>query len=229
MLTVFTMPIKGSSSEHNREKMTTRVVLADDHIVVRQGLRRLLEKAPEIEVVGEAGDGLEAIETVEALQPDVLLLDIEMPVMDGIEVARRLKEAQVDVRILVLSAYDDREYIRALLDIGVSGFLVKGEAAGRIVDAVRGVAKGQKGWVSHQVKRKLEKIHDPARKQSTLTFRDLEMLRLLAMGKTEAELAVELKIDPREVDFLVDSMLMKLGAENKETAVQMALSEGWIS
>src|SRR5512144_580482 len=100
---------------------TTRVVLADDHTVVRQGLKRLLNRAPDLEVIGEASDGLEAINSVQELHPDVLLLDIEMPVMDGIEVARRLQEMGIKVRILILSAYDDREYIRSLLDNGVSG------------------------------------------------------------------------------------------------------------
>lgn len=119
---------------------TTRVVLADDHAIIRQCLKRLFDRVPEIEVVGEASDGLEALYFVQALAPDVLLLDIEMPVMDGIEVVRRLREAKTSVRILVLSAYDDREYIRALLEIGVSGYFVKGEAPGKIVEAVRGSA-----------------------------------------------------------------------------------------
>ncbi len=139
----------------------TRVVLADDHTVVRQGLKRLLNRAPDLEVIGEASDGLEAIHSVQELHPDVLLLDIEMPVMDGIEVARRLREMGMKVRILILSAYDDREYISALLDTGVSGYLVKGEAPGKIVEAVRGVAQGQKGWVSPQVRRKLENMNEP--------------------------------------------------------------------
>src|SRR5690554_2333021 len=130
MLKVGTAPLEGHQ-ELMDEVRTTRVVLADDHDVVRQGLRRLLDRTPEIEVVGEASDGLEALNSVHEHQPDVLLLDIEMPVMDGIEVAKRLREAGVKVRILVLSAYDDHEYIRALLDIGVSGYLVKGEAPGK--------------------------------------------------------------------------------------------------
>jgi DNA-binding NarL/FixJ family response regulator len=138
----------------------TRVVLADDHDVVRQGLKRLLDRAAGIEVVGEARNGLEALKAVRDLHPDVLLLDIEMPVMDGVEVARRLRASNATVRILVLSAYDDQEYIRALQDIGVWGYLVKGEAPGKIVEAVRGVAEGQKGWVSQQVRKKLERMKD---------------------------------------------------------------------
>lgn len=140
----------------------TRVVLADDHDVVRQGLKRLLDRVPEIEVVGEARNGLQALQSVADLQPDVLLLDIEMPLMDGIEVARRLQEAKIQVRILILSAYDDREYIQALLEIGVSGYLIKGDAPNKIVEAVRGVAKGQEGWVSPQIRKKIEKLQGPS-------------------------------------------------------------------
>ncbi len=145
-----------------RSDAPTRVVLADDHDVVRQGLKRLLDRVPEIEVVGEARNGLQALQSVEDLQPDVLLLDIEMPLMDGIEVARRLQEAKIQVRILILSAYDDREYIQALLEIGVSGYLIKGDAPNKIVEAVRGVAKGQEGWVSPQIRKKIEKLQGPS-------------------------------------------------------------------
>jgi two-component system, NarL family, nitrate/nitrite response regulator NarL len=155
MIASGTAPLEGHRIVMAKEP-TTRVVLADDHDVVRQGLKRMLDRIPEIEVVGEASNGLQALISVKELQPDVLLLDIEMPEMDGIEVARKLQEANVDVRILVLSAYDDREYIRALLDIGVSGYLVKGEAPTKIVEAVRGVAQGQKGWVSPQVRKKID-------------------------------------------------------------------------
>lgn len=159
MVTMESIPLEGQQISMGKGT-ATRVVLADDHVVVRQGLKRLLDRAAEIEVVGEASNGLEALNSVRDLHPDVLLLDIEMPVMDGVEVARRLRESNANVRILVLSAYDDQEYIRALQDIGVSGYLVKGEAPGKIVEAVRGVAEGQKGWVSHQVRKKLERMKD---------------------------------------------------------------------
>ena len=158
MLRHHNVPLEGQPIFMNKS-IATRVVLADDHVVVRQGLKRLLNRVPEIEVVGEASNGLEALKSVEELRPDVLLLDIEMPVMDGIEVARRLQQQHVDVRILILSAYDDREYIRALLEIGVSGYLIKGEAPGKIVEAVRGVADGKRGIVSSQVRKKLDRMN----------------------------------------------------------------------
>ncbi len=122
---------------------TTRVVLADDHPVVRASIRRLLEKAGDIEVVGEAGNGLETLRLVEELAPDVLLLDVEMPGMRGFEVAQQLHAAGAPVRILALSAYDDKQYILAMLASGATGYLTKGEAPQTIVHAVHEAAEGR--------------------------------------------------------------------------------------
>lgn len=228
MLKVGTAPLEGHQ-ELMDEVRTTRVVLADDHDVVRQGLKRLLDRAPEIEVVGEASDGLEALNSVHEHQPDVLLLDIEMPVMDGIEVAKRLREAGVKVRILVLSAYDDHEYIRALLDIGVSGYLVKGEAPGKIVEAVRGVSQGQKGWVSPQVRKKLDKLQDSAYKQHALTSRDLNILRLLAAGLEDKAAAQKLTMTDEEYAAALRSLFTRISARDRKEAVEISIREGWLS
>jgi DNA-binding NarL/FixJ family response regulator len=136
---------------------TTRVVLAEDNELVRKGIKRLLNKAEDISVIGEAGDGLEAVRLVKKLLPDLLLLDVEMPGLNGIEVARRLNKGKSKTRILVLSAYDDQEYIRGMLDNGASGYLIKDEAPQRILEAVRGVAHGEIGWVSPPVKSRIKK------------------------------------------------------------------------
>jgi DNA-binding NarL/FixJ family response regulator len=127
-----------------------RVVIADDHTVMRVGIRNILSRSNEITVVGEASNGAEAIDLIDDLMPDVLILDMEMPVMDGVEVARRLQASGSPVRILVLSAYDDRQYILEMLNMGASGYLIKDEAPEVIVDAVRGIAKGEKGWISRK-------------------------------------------------------------------------------
>ncbi|MDR3573312.1 MAG: response regulator transcription factor [Anaerolineaceae bacterium] len=136
---------------------TTRVVLAEDNDIVRRGIRKLLNKAQDIEVVGEAKNGIEALRLVEETQPDILLLDVEMPLLNGIEVAKQLKKGEIKTRILVLSAYDDRQYIQEMLSNGASGYLLKDEASERIVDAVQGVAQGKAGWLSPQVEAKLRR------------------------------------------------------------------------
>jgi DNA-binding NarL/FixJ family response regulator len=133
----------------------TRVVLADDHSAVRSGIRRILERAPDIIVVAEASDGLQALRFVEDLFPDVLVLDMEMPGLKGVEVAQHLKAAYSPVQILALSSYDDKQYILGSLANGALGYLLKEEAPERIVDAVRGVARGEGVWISQQVAAKM--------------------------------------------------------------------------
>jgi DNA-binding NarL/FixJ family response regulator len=132
-----------------------RVVLADDHVVVRIGIRNLLSRSQDIHVIGEASNGLEAIDLVNELSPDILLLDMEMPVMDGVEVARRLREAKSAVRVLALSAYNDKQYILSMFDQGAAGYLTKDEAPENIIEAVRGVANGEQGWMSRKVAARL--------------------------------------------------------------------------
>jgi len=127
-----------------------KVILADDHPVMRLGIRNLLSRSPKIQVLAEAGNGFDAIRLVNELKPDVLLLDMEMPGMDGVEVARQLRVANSPVRILVLSAYDDKQYILSVLDQGAAGYLTKDEAPDTIVDAVLSVAKEGTSWISRR-------------------------------------------------------------------------------
>lgn len=127
-----------------------RVVLVDDHAVVRSHVRRILQRVPGIEVVGEAGNGIEAIHLVNQLAPDVLLLDMEMPILNGVEVARELHAANSPVRILALSAYDDRHYVLEMLANGAAGYLTKDEMPQFIIEAVRRVAEGEQGWFSQR-------------------------------------------------------------------------------
>jgi DNA-binding NarL/FixJ family response regulator len=225
MLKVDTAPLEGRRNNMGKEELT-RVVLADDHEVVRQGLKRLLDRVPEIEVVGEAKNGLQALQSVEELNPDVLLLDIEMPVMDGIEVARRIQQAKIKVRILILSAYDDREYIRALLDIGVSGYLIKGDAPSKIIEAVRGVASGQKGWVSPQVRKKLEKMQEPDFSQNALSKQDLDILQSMAYGHTDAVIEEQLHLSQEEFMAAIQSLLQKIGAQTRKEALDISIRKG---
>ena len=131
------------------------VVLADDHPVVRLITRQFLQQAPGIQVIGEAANGVEALHLVNKLSPDVLLLDMEMPIMNGIEVARRLYAAQSPVRILALSAYDDPQYIQVMLDYGAAGYLVKDEGPESVIEAVRKIAHSEEKWISQATKKRM--------------------------------------------------------------------------
>ncbi|MBE0699561.1 MAG: response regulator transcription factor [Anaerolineaceae bacterium] len=133
-----------------------RVLIADDHAIMRVGIKNILSRSKDIFVVGEANNGAEAINLVHELNPDVLVLDMEMPVMDGVEVARRLQAMNSPVRILVLSAYDDRQYIIEMLKMGAAGYLIKDEAPEVIVEAVQGIANGEEGWISRKAAVRLQ-------------------------------------------------------------------------
>jgi DNA-binding NarL/FixJ family response regulator len=187
-----------------------------------------LRKAADIVVIGEANNGAEAIRLINQLRPDVLLLDIEMPGMTGVDVIRRLDEAGIDVNILVLSAYDDQEYILEMLGSGASGYLLKEETPEYILDAVRGVANGQRGWVSDRVARKLQQLQQTRRSETTLTFMEMDILRLMAADKNDEEISAALHIEPTSVDKIVRFLLKKLGVETRQQAVEVARTNSWI-
>lgn len=134
-----------------------RVVIADDHAIMRVGIRNILSRSSDIHVIGEASNGAEAITQVNQLAPDVLILDMEMPVMDGVEVARRLHASNSPVRVLVLSAYDDRQYIEEMLNMGASGYLIKDEAPEVIVEAVQDISNGVTGLISRKAAARLQR------------------------------------------------------------------------
>ena len=134
----------------------TRVVLADDHAIIRTSIRMVLEKAHGIEVVGEASNGVEAVQLVNTLSPDVILLDMQMPILDGVGVVRELSKSNSPVRILALSAYDDEHFINGVLEYGAAGYLTKDEAPQYVVEAVRRVARGDQGFLSKRVAAKID-------------------------------------------------------------------------
>jgi len=208
-----------------------RVVLADDHPIVRTGIRNLLEKAPDIEVVGEAHNGDEALRFVKELTPDVLLLDMEMPALKGVDVARQLKGAGLPTRILALSAYDDKQYILGLLAAGAAGYLTKEEVPETIIEAVRGVARGEQGWVSRRVAAQMatwtrgEETHGT---MAALTNREMEVLQWVVAGKTNQEIGLALGISEKTVEKHLDAVFKKLGVASRVEAAVLAVKEGLI-
>jgi DNA-binding NarL/FixJ family response regulator len=202
-----------------------RVVLTDDHPVVRSGIKSLLERAPDIVVVGEAGAGPEAIAVVESLRPDVLLLDMEMPGMTGVEVAREIMHRIPDMRVLALSAHDDERYIVDVLACGAAGYLTKEEALDTIVDAVRGVARGEEGWLS---RRAGARMAARARRDETpgdrLTDREEEVLNRLTKGWSNHAIADDLGVTERTVRFHLRNIYDKMGVNTRSEAISKALT-----
>lgn len=207
-----------------------RVMLADDHPVVRSGIRNLLEWESDIMVVGEASNGKDALRLVEELQPAVLVLDMELPEMSGVEVARELARTKQPVRVLALSAYDDEHYIIETLGAGAAGYLTKDEAPEQIVEAVRGVARGEDGWLSRRVTLKVVRSIRPGSRGAGaahgLSERELEVLALLARGLDNGEIARELVIAEGTARNHVTNIYGKLGVRGRHKAIQWARQHG---
>jgi len=205
-----------------------RVVLADDHPVVRTGIGALLERDRDICIVAEATNGAEVLALVEEHKPDVLVLDIEMPELTGIEVARQMKEKKLPVRILALSAYADEHYVQKVLQSGVAGYLMKGEAPAMIVDAVRGVARGEEGWMSRHAVAQMNKWMHNGKKNDALTPREEQVLQLVAAGKTNQEIAHSLQISESTVEKHVGAMMTKMQVSSRVEAAVQAVRNGWV-
>lgn len=203
-----------------------RVVLADDHPLARAGIRKFLEKEQDIQIVGEASNGEEALQLVEQLSPDVLLLDMEMPGLRGVDVARKLKEAYSPVRILALSTYDNKQYILGLLSNGASGYLVKEEVPKTIIEAVRGVARGEQGWVSRKIAANLSAwMRTDTNEVPPLSEREKEVLQKIVAGKTNQEIAHDLGISHKTVEKHIDALFMKLGVNSRVEAAVCAVRD----
>jgi DNA-binding NarL/FixJ family response regulator len=210
----------------------TRVLLADDQALVRTGLRLILELAG-LEVAGEAGDGREAVEQARDLRPDVVLMDVRMPVMDGIEATRRIAQAGLPARVLVLTTFDLDEYVYGALRAGASGFLLKDVERDRLVDAVRTVAAGEQLVAPSVLRRLLERYVQAPRAPAdgpppALAQRELEVLTLLGRGRSNAEIADELIVSLATVKTHVASILRKCDLRDRVQAVVLAYESGLV-
>ena len=206
-----------------------RVLVVDDHPVIRLAVCDTLQKSPEIVVVGEASNGQEALRLTHELAPDVLLLDMELPDINGIEVARILKEEQAATRVLALSAHDDQQYIQKLLANGASGYLLKDELLDFIVEAVQGVARGEQGWFSRKISQKVALwIQEGSKEFMGLTVRELEVLQEVANGKTNREIAYRLEISEKTVEKHIEGIFERLGVNSRTEAAVRAVQGGWV-
>ena len=205
-----------------------RVVLADDHALVREGTAELLERAGGIHVVGQAADGLEAVRLVQALRPDVLLVDLALPRLDGLEVARRTRATSPSTAIVALTAHDEQAYVLAMLEAGATGYLSKVSRGHEVVQAVRAAAAGETVFsptIATSVKQRALGVGGPL---GSLTPRELDVLRAAARGLGNKQIGAELGMSARTVQTHLTSVFGKLGVSSRTEAILLALREGWI-
>lgn len=202
---------------------TIRVVIADDHNVVRTGIRELLGDEPDIEVVGEARTGYEAIDLALARTPDVIVMDINMPELSGVEATRQIRAAAPSVKILALTSYADDPYIYGLLDAGATSYILKTAEDHEIVRAVRATASGQSIIDPVVAPRLIARLTRPHPQSDTLTERELAVLRLAARGHTNKQIGAELQISDRTVQNHLANIYGKLGVTSRTEAVTEAL------
>lgn len=214
--------------------MSIRVLLADDQALVRSGFRMILEARPDLEVVGEAEDGCQAVELGQRLRPDVILMDVRMPNMDGVEATRRLVSEGSSTRILILTTYDLDEYVYQAIRAGASGFLLKDVQPSHLADAIRIIAAGEALLAPSVTRRLLDRFaqtlppgdQKPPPALSSLTEREVEVLTLLARGLSNAELASRLFLSEATVKSHISNLLRKLGLRDRVQAVVLAYETG---
>jgi len=211
-----------------------RLLLVDDHAVVRSGLRMLLENEADLVLIGEAGSGQQALDLVDQLKPDVVIMDITLPDMSGIEVARRLKQAHPKIAVVALTIHEDQQYFFEMLRVGASAYVPKRAAPDDLITAIRAAHRGET-YIYPSLARLLvndflERVGDgeETAAMSGLTPREQEVLSLLAEGKTNDEIAAELVISPHTVARHRENLMGKLGLHNRSELVKYAIRKGLI-
>ncbi len=201
--------------------MSIRVLLVDDHPIIRNGIKNMLVKTMDIEVVGEAENGEAVIGLVKRLKPDVLVLDMDLPGKNGIQVTEELKAMGSPVHILAFSGYDDRQFIEGVLNSGASGYLTKDEPIETVIEAIRGVAGGQQGWLSRKVKAAIMSMYqDEERTSNRISPREAQVYGLISEGKTNKRIAHELSISEKTVEKYIYNLFQKFDVVSR---VQLAV------
>jgi NarL family two-component system response regulator LiaR len=212
-----------------------RVIIADDHAVVREGTRKILDQEEDIHVLAEANNGEEAVRLADELKPDVILMDISMPVMDGIEATKIIKEKHPEITILILTAYDDDQFIFSLLEAGAAGYLLKNIHHHELVEAIRSVYSGESVLhpsVARKVLNRFGKSEEKSEKRALLeplSEREMEVLKLVTKGYSNKEIADRLYLSIRTVQGHLGNIFNKLMVSSRTEAVVRALKEGWVT
>ncbi len=214
---------------------TIKILIADDHAVVRDGTRQILEQEPDLEVIAEAADGAEAIKLAGSTRPDVAIIDISMPGIDGIEATRQIKKLYPSIAVLILSAYDDDQFVFSLLEAGAAGYLLKSVRGRELIEAVRQVHAGES--VLHPaIARKVLNRFVPGsgkgaghKSAEVLSDREIEVLRYATRGLSNQDIADELCLSLRTVQAHLGHIFNKLQVSSRTEAVVRALKEGWVT
>lgn len=210
-----------------------RVLLAEDHAIMREGVREFIQRETDMEVVAEAGDGEEAVKLTAHYRPDVVVMDIRMPKLNGIEATKQIKAQFPSTAILILTAYDSDQYIFALLEAGAAGYLLKGIRASELIDSIRAVYAGES--VLHPViaGRVIRRVVTPAtsdgKAEAPLSEREMEILKLAAKGISNKDIAEKLFLSPRTVQVHLGNTFNKLGVASRTEAVLYGLKRGWLT
>ncbi|MFC2035610.1 response regulator [Chloroflexota bacterium] len=211
-----------------------KIVIADDHAVVREGTRQLLEHEEDLEVVAEAQDGEEAVRLVGEYKPDVVILDIYMPVLDGVEATKRIKELYPTVAVLILSAYDDDQFVYSLIEGGAAGYLLKSASRREIIDAVRAVNSGESALHPSIARKVLNRFAICAKpgeniSKELLSERELEVLKMAASGLSNQKIADNLFLSLRTIEAHLGHIFNKVQVGSRTEAVVQGLKRGWLT
>lgn len=208
---------------------TIKIVIADDHPLIRQGLRVVIDMQPDLELVGEASNGEQAVQQALTLHPDIVIMDLQMPIMDGLSATRAIAQADPQVQVLVLTSYPDDDNVYAAIKAGAMGFLLKDSSAEYLLDAIRMVSRGESVLHPTIARKLMQEIKQPPKLPPTtepLTPREVEVLGCLAQGMANSQIANELSVSVRTVSAHIRNILDKLHLANRTQAALYALEQG---